>query len=172
MLIAIFAKRRRRRCPQAERMGGGAFAEGSGSSGASSSETCPNKHGSWKPGWPLGRGTTRLRGISILYPGSSVWMRSHCRLDFRSFAVCTLVFSYISLYCCMFDIAFCMLKSYSILFGHCNGARDKPNYHEPAMRSQLRAPPESHRKSSNFNPVSNAPKSAKLVPKPSKNIHK
>ena len=43
------------------------------------------------------RGATKLRGIStILYPGSSVLMRSYCSLAFfRIFVICILVFSYL-----------------------------------------------------------------------------
>ena len=74
---------------------------------------------------PLGRGATRLRGISsILYPGSSVVhiTNSDCSLHFsyfRNLHPCVSVSSY----SCRFDVVFCMLKSYSKLFGNCNWAQ-------------------------------------------------
>ena len=78
---------------------------------------------SWRLHQPLGRVATRLRGISsMLNPGSSVWMRSYCSLDFSYFRTLHPGF-FVSLYFCMFDVVFCMLKSYSLLLGFCNMAQ-------------------------------------------------
>ena len=52
-----------------------------------------------------------------------------------------------------------------MLFDYCNGAQGPAKYHEPAGRPQLQGPPESHRKSWNFKPVSKAPKVIKIGPK-------
>ena len=73
-----------------------------------------------------GRGATRLRRVSsILYPGSSVLMRSYCSLGFSYFRNAHPVF-FVSLYSCMFDTVFCMLKVLQ-LFGCWNGAQPALN---------------------------------------------
>ena len=76
---------------------------------------------------PLGGGATRLLGISpILYPGSSVGVRSNCSLDFSYFRCLHPAF-FVSLHSCTIDGALCMVESYSILFGYCNRAQEPPN---------------------------------------------
>ena len=79
---------------------------------------------------------------------------------------------FVSLYFCMCDVVFCVLKSYSVPLGYCNGAQGKPNYHKPAMVSQLRPPLESHRKSSNSSCSPKHQKSSKWIPNTSKTFKK
>ena len=110
---------------------------------------------------PLGWGANRLRRISsILYLGSSVLKRSYRSPDFSYFRNLHPAYPFIPagwiLYsACWRATPYCLVTA----------AQEATNYPQPAMVPQLGAPAESHRKSSNFEPISKAPQVMKIGPK-------
>ena len=67
------------------------------------------------------------------------WNRT-AALIFPIFVICILVCSK-SFYSCRFDIVFCMLKSFSKLFGYCNGAQGPAKIPPPSHGPSAPGPP-------------------------------